>query len=118
MGFLGAFPGDAVAVTDGERRIGVVDGEPDSLADGGLFAGDLWLGVARATWRTLAQRGKGLRMAEPGPARIFAMLRGRHHTRRSRSADTAAFVAHASRTMPNVMEPLLRPCSTTPACRP
>ncbi|MFF5665955.1 M1 family metallopeptidase [Streptomyces griseofuscus] len=88
--------------------------------------------IARATWHTLAQRGTGLRITEPGPDRIFddqvydrgactlhalrltmgddrffAMLRGWHHAHRGRSADTAAFVAHASRPMPNVLEPLL-----------
>ncbi|GHD91976.1 M1 family metallopeptidase [Streptomyces naganishii] len=88
--------------------------------------------IARAAWNTLARRGGGLRIADPGPDRIFddrvydrgactlhalrlttgddrffAMLRGWHDTHRGRSADTAAFVAHADRTMPGAVAPLL-----------
>ncbi|MGW2648416.1 M1 family metallopeptidase [Streptomyces sp. NPDC001393] len=89
--------------------------------------------IARVAWRTLARQGTGLRIADPGPDRIFddrvynrgactlhalrltmgddrffAMLRGWHHAHRGESADTAAFIAHAGRTMPRVVEPLLR----------
>ncbi|MGW4565419.1 M1 family metallopeptidase [Streptomyces sp. NPDC004561] len=89
--------------------------------------------IARAAWHTLAEQPKGLRIADPGPARIFddrvynrgactlhalrltlgddrffTMLRGWHHIHRGRSADTAAFIAHAGRSMPTTVEPLLR----------
>ncbi|MFD8725853.1 M1 family metallopeptidase [Streptomyces sp. NPDC059629] len=88
--------------------------------------------VARAAWHTLARKQDGLRIADPGPDRMFddrvytrgactlhalrlaagderffAMLRGWHHAHRGSSADTAAFIAHAGRSMPATAEPLL-----------
>ncbi|MEV6948364.1 M1 family metallopeptidase [Streptomyces sp. NPDC051172] len=88
--------------------------------------------IARAAWHTLAQKAKGLRIAAPGPDRIFddrlydrgactlhalrlalgderffAILRGWHHAHRGNSADTTAFIAHAGRYTPSKIEPLL-----------
>ncbi|MDF3298849.1 M1 family metallopeptidase [Streptomyces tropicalis] len=88
--------------------------------------------IARAEWRRLAAGPQSLRIADPGPDRIFddrvynrgactlhalrlttgddrffAMLRGWHRAHRGGSADTAAFVAHAGRSSPAATEPLL-----------
>ncbi|MFI2200357.1 M1 family metallopeptidase [Streptomyces sp. NPDC020192] len=89
--------------------------------------------IAREAWRTLAKEAQNLRIADPGPHRIFddrvynrgacalhalrltlgderffAMLRGWHHAHRGASAETAAFIAHAGRSRPTETEPLLR----------
>ncbi|EST20747.1 M1 family metallopeptidase [Streptomyces roseochromogenus] len=88
--------------------------------------------IARAAWHTLARRPQRLRIADPGPDRIFddrvynrgactlhalrltlgddrffALLRGWHHAHRGGSADTAAFIAHAGRYAPTAVEPVL-----------
>lgn len=88
--------------------------------------------IARAAWHTLAKSPQRLRITDPGPDRIFddrvydrgactlhalrltlgddrffALLRGRHQAHRGRSADTAAFLAHAGRYSPTAVEPLL-----------
>ncbi|WEO99606.1 M1 family metallopeptidase [Streptomyces sp. FXJ1.172] len=89
--------------------------------------------IARNVWRTLAKGSQNLRIADPGPHRIFddrvynrgacalhalrltmgdghffAMLRGWHHAHRGKSAETAAFIAHAGHSRPAQIEPLLR----------
>ncbi|MHC5908051.1 M1 family metallopeptidase, partial [Streptomyces sp. S6] len=89
--------------------------------------------LARAAWRSLSGRPTGLRLADPGPGRIFddrvydrgactlhalrltlgdgpffAVLRSWHDTHRKGAADTAAFIAHAARHSPAAVEPLLR----------
>lgn len=89
--------------------------------------------IARAAWDQLADRPKGLRLADPGPDRIFddrvytrgactlhalrltlgddaffAMLRDWHFTHQAGSADTALFITHAGRSAPAKIEPLLR----------
>ncbi|MEU2337806.1 M1 family metallopeptidase [Streptomyces sp. NPDC006654] len=89
--------------------------------------------LARAAWHAMARRHDGLRIADPGPDRMFddrvydrgactlhalrltagderffSMLRGWHHAHRGGSADTATFIAHAGRAMPATAEPLLR----------
>jgi aminopeptidase N len=89
--------------------------------------------LARAAWHTLAKKHDGLRIADPGPDRIFddrlytrgactlhalrltlgderffAMLRGWHRAHRGASTDTATFIAHAGRRTPAEVEPLLR----------
>ncbi|MER6123244.1 M1 family metallopeptidase [Streptomyces sp. NPDC001795] len=88
--------------------------------------------IARAAWHTLAKNHDGLRIADPGPDRIFddrvyargactlhalrltlgderffAMLRAWHHIHRGTSTDTATFIAHAGRSTPAPVEPLL-----------
>jgi aminopeptidase N len=89
--------------------------------------------IARQAWHTMAKGAQNLRTADPGPHRIFddrvynrgacalhalrltlgderffAMLRGWHERHRGRSAGTAAFIAHAGRSRPAELEPLLR----------
>ncbi|MFJ8486967.1 M1 family metallopeptidase [Streptomyces sp. NPDC094038] len=89
--------------------------------------------IARAARHTMDRRHDGLRIADPGPDRIFddrvytggactlhalrlaagderffSMLRGWHRAHRGSSADTATFIAHAARSMPETAEPLLR----------
>ncbi|MFE9116410.1 M1 family metallopeptidase [Streptomyces sp. NPDC007172] len=89
--------------------------------------------IARREWRSLARRSQNLRLAEPGPRRIFddrlytrgactlhalrltlgderffAVLRGWHAARRGRIGDTIAFIAHAEAASGESLRPLLQ----------
>ncbi|MEU2711888.1 hypothetical protein [Streptomyces sp. NPDC007205] len=98
--------------------------------------------IARAAWHALAKKHDGLRIADPGPGRIFddrvytrgactlhalrltlgderffAMLRDWHDIHRGTSTDTAVFIAHAGRSTPATSSRCSVPGSTAHASR-